>query len=177
MRGLHSVRKHVCALGVLAALACVIAVPTGAVASGSPHAYANLTSAERTFAKVFKADMATFAHAVDPAFAPLGKLSGKSTITQIVTAVTGAAKAWSSAIKPVLALKAPAQVSRLVVQFQGYLRAGNTDLLGMEHSARTGNENGYLQSARRLQTDVGQVISTAATLAKTLGISLAALAF
>lgn len=177
MSGLHAARKQVRTLVVLTAIACVMAVPTGAGASGSRPVHATLTSAERAFAKVFKADMANFAHAVDPAFAPLGKLSGKSTVTQIVTAVTGASKAWNSAMKPVLALKAPAQVSRLVAQFQGYMRAANTDLLGMEKGARTGNENAYLQSGQHLQTDAEQITAEEAVLAKTLGISLAAIGF
>ena len=177
MRGLHAARKHARTLVVLSALACVIAVPTGAGASGSTPVHASLSSAERAFAKVFKADMANFADAVDPAFASLGKLSGKSTVTQIVTAITGAEKAWSTAMKPMLALKPPAQVSRLVAQFQGYIRATDRDLLRLEQAARSGNEQAYLQVGQHLETDGQQCTAAVKALGKTLGISIAALAF
>jgi len=178
MSALHVGARHARTLVVLVTFVVGIAVPAGAGAAGSPAVYANLTGSERAFAKVFKTEMTKFAQSVDAASAPLAKLSGKSTVAQIVAAVTHTSNVWNTAMKPILALKFPTQqpfplVSGLLTK---YLHLSSNDLLAMAQSARTHNEKAYTTAGQNAQTDLTEVSDASEALAKELGISLPALA-
>jgi hypothetical protein len=175
MRVVHAVPRSTRATLIAAAGALLIAVAAPVAAAAAPHPYVSLTPAETAFAKVFKTDMTNFAHAVDAATAPLAKLSGKSTVAQIVAATNSAGKAWTAAAKPLLALKCPPQLTLYWNLLLGYVRSGGTSLLAMAQAAHNGNEKSYLAAGQDAGSAAQGISTTGKLLAKMLGISLPAL--
>jgi len=169
--GVPSARRVGCgrcgavALSALAAVAILWGGPAG------PAAVASTSNAESTFATAFRADLmksGTVGQAIGKAI----QNAGHDTPAQLATLLGQLANDWEAAIKPMVALHAPAPVASLFSAVVHYARAVAPDLLALGHAASEDNQKAYNtagQTTVRNDTDYATAVDA---LAKKLGITV-----
>jgi len=169
--GVRSARRVGCGRCGVTALSALAAVAVVWGVRACPAAVASTGSAESAFAKAFRADLmksGTVGQAIGKAIQD----AGHDTPTQLATLLGQLANDWDVAIKPMVALRAPAPVARLFSAVVQHARAVAPDLRAMAHAASEDNEKAYNtagQTTVRNDTDYATAVDA---LAKKLGITL-----
>jgi len=155
----------VTALSALAAVAVLWGV------AACPAAAASTSSAESAFAKAFRADLmksGTVGQAIGKAI----QNAGHDTPAQLATLFGQLANDWDTAIKPMLALRAPAPVASLFSTVVHYARAVAPDLLAIGHAASEQNQKAYNTAGQATVRNGTEYDTAVDALAKKLGITL-----
>jgi hypothetical protein len=161
-RGGHR-RLAACMLALLVALATV----SGASANSRDHA--TLTTAEHAFAKAYTALVPRLNKASDAIVFAVSN-AGKDTDAQIVTVFTNLAKKWTTATRPLLALKAPAADASLFAAVTHYVPVLEADLLATAQAGRTHNAKAGTQAGRHIARDFNGLGAAVKVLKHKLGL-------
>jgi hypothetical protein len=150
-------------VAALASLA--IATATGAEAA----AHAKLSGAERAFAKAYTALVPSLNKASDAIVHAVAN-AGKYTDAQVVTVFTALARQWSTATKPLVALKAPPPDRALFAAVTRYVPALERDLLATAQSGRTHNLKAATRAGQHIARDFNGLGAAVRPLKKKLGL-------
>lgn len=163
--GGHSWRRRFAA-GALAALVG-LAIGTAAGADAAEHT--KLSCAERAFAKAYMALVPSLNKASDAVIHAVAN-AGKYTDAQVVTVFTSLAGQWSTATKPLLALKAAPPDRGLFAAVTRWVPAVKRDLLATAQAGRTHNLKAATQAGQHIARDFTALSAAVKVLKKKLGL-------
>jgi hypothetical protein len=145
----------------------VLAIASGVATGATRHAH--LSNAERAFSKSYVALVPNLNKASAAIVKSVSK-AGKYTDAQVVTVFAGLAQQWTSATKPLLALKAPAPEAGVFAAVTRLVPAVEVDLLATAQAGRTHSAAAGTSAGRHLALDFNALVVAVGALKKKLGL-------
>lgn len=153
-----------------ASLAVAVALAAGsATANAGPARRTTLTPAEQAFKKAYVALVPSLNRA-SGAIVKAVENAGKDTDAQVVTVFTNLAHQWSTATRPLLALRAPAPDAALFAAVTQRVPAVDADLLATAQAGRARSGPAGKKAGHQLAVDFNALGAAVGALKKKLGL-------
>ena len=134
------------------AVAVLVALAVASSASAAATQNTKLSSAERAFKKAYVALVPNL-NSASAAIITAVRNAGKDTDAQVVTIFTRLARRWTTATRPLLALKAPAPDAGLFAAVTTRVPKVEADLLATAQAGRTHSVSAGRTAGEHLATD------------------------
>ncbi len=167
--GDHGRRTHRGRSLATASLTAVAALALATGASAATVRAVNLTPAEKTFVKQYKALIPTLDKASGAVISAVNN-SSKDTDAQVVKIFTAVAKQWGTATKPLLALTAPSPVAAIFATMTREVPLVQADLLTIANSGRTHNFSAAKRAGHKLAVDFNTLGGAVTQMKQKLGL-------
>jgi hypothetical protein len=152
----------------LLAAAALAAIAASGASAGAVRA-AKLTPAEQVFVKQYKLLIPKLDRA-SAALVDAVNDASKLSDAQVTAVFTSVAKQWTSATRPLFALKAPPQVAAIFKSIRTEVPAVEADLLAAAHAGATHDGAAARSAGKKLALDFNRLGAAIAALKKALPV-------